>query len=53
VANLHLDDTVTVNGREGHLFEDLNGNNTFDANELNINIVLSGSQTFSLQDVLV
>lgn len=54
VANLRLDDSgVGASGRQGHLFEDLNGNNTFDANELNINISLSGSQTFSLQDVLV
>lgn len=53
-ANLRLDDSgVGSSGRQGHLFEDLNGNNTFDANELNINIVLSGSAEFSLQDVLV
>ena len=44
---------VGASGREGHLFEDLNGNDTFDANELNINIRLSGSAEFSLLDVLV
>jgi len=54
VANLRLDDSgVGAANREGHLYEDLNGNNTFDATELNINIILSGSETFSLQDVLV
>jgi Ca2+-binding RTX toxin-like protein len=54
VNNLRLDDTgVGSTNREGHLYEDLNNNGTFDSNELNINIVLSGSHEFSLLDVLV